>query len=483
MFGEAGSDAARQGGAMRILITAMLAMWMAAMARADGVFDLARKPGESVWVTLDERASRAEALAEPPMLRRVHGVLAVLSSSQVSELLASVDASAAGSAALTDAKPVCVIHMDGVAGKRVVVIERGSSGACAARVLDPAEPDVKPGRTMRCGIRADRLDGLLDAAAGYAGGFDEGAEKQARGEAFEVERPYQIGCLTLDARTIADRIGASGYIRFDPAARVLNKETLFARLPAGYNARRAAGLVVWMDPSPSGKPPLPLWKGLDALGMVCIGAANAGNDRGVTERLQLALDAVATARRRWNIDAGRVYVVGVSGGGKMSSILAPCFSDVFAGAVPIVGLSTYQRNETGEIGKAWPPEYSKPKGKRWDSARKARMAAITGTNDFNHAPMLAASTGLARDGMQVRLVDVPGMGHEFPSPEVFATQLAWVDEPARQAREASEKESMAAFEKAADTEAALLEIVRKWPWTEGAWKAVGAMEKRSAGGK
>ncbi len=470
---------------MRVLMAALVWVVCAALARADGVFDLARKPQESVWLSLDEHAPTRAVRSEPAMLRRVHGVLGQLTKEQVVELMGCADQNGRRGAAPPGARRVCAVHIDGPAGTSSIVIEQGSDGMYVAGVLDETVGEKAKGEQGKWYVlRAERVDRLLGSAAGYLGTFEGVVGEPRPGEVFEVSKPYQAGSVTLDARTIGERIGASGYIRLDPTARVLNKETFHARIPVGFQPKLAAGLVVWMDPSPDGRPPRAMWKALDELGMVCIGAANAGNDRGVTERLQLGLDAVATARRRWNIDASRVYVVGVSGGGKMASILAPCFADVFAGAVPIVGLSTFDRLQAGE-GKIWPAEYSKPKGKRWGEASRVRMVAVTGGNDFNHAQILAGVGALTRGGMQVRLCDVAGMGHEFPAPEVLTTQLGWVDEVARETRDRNTKEGRAAMEKAAATKqvADLMDVVGRWPWTEAAWEAAGEIGKKGEAGK
>src|SRR5436190_9817436 len=144
------------------------------------------------------------------------------------------------------------------------------------------------------------------------------------------------------------------------AERDLEEEKFSVRLPRGYGPRQPAGLLVWVDAGPSGRPPAPFAAALDELGIACIGAGSSGNNRLVSTRYQLALDAVATAERKFHIDPRRLYVTGVSGGGRVSSMLLGCFPEVFAGAVPIVGISFYENVPIG-TGKFWPAGYGKPK--------------------------------------------------------------------------------------------------------------------------
>ena len=318
------------------------------------------------------------------------------------------------------------------------------------------------------------MDHLLSGGDAYLGGFGEAAAREARGEVLDVPTPYVVGDIALDAKTIHERIGASGYIRYDPTSRDLAKERLHARLPAGYAPEHPAGLIVWIDASAEGRPPQPLFKALDQSGMICIGAAGAGNDRGVTDRLQLALDAAATAERRWHIDPERVYVAGISGGGKMASILGVCFPDVFDGAVAIVGLGSWETVPTGEGSKVWPAEFARPKGKAWEALKDRRVAVVTGDRDFNHRQITLTLDRVKTDRPEMKLYDIEGLGHEFPAPDRLAEVVGWIDE--RGAAAAKRREADAARELAAagDTPSAadLLRIVERWPWTAAAWRAV-----------
>ena len=111
--------------------------------------------------------------------------------------------------------------------------------------------------------------------------------------------------------------------------RVLDEELMYVRLPRGYSAKRPAGLLIWINAGIDGHIPDVFFPALDELGMVGVGIRKVENERPVADRYQLAFDAFATASKRFHIDPRRVYLTGISGGGRISSILAACFPDYF----------------------------------------------------------------------------------------------------------------------------------------------------------
>ena len=74
---------------------------------------------------------------------------------------------------------------------------------------------------------------------------------------------------------------------------------------------------------------------LDELGLIAVGVERAGNRRVFSERAQLMLDVIETARRRFHVDPRRIYMTGMSGGGRVTSAFSVCFPDVIRGSVPI----------------------------------------------------------------------------------------------------------------------------------------------------
>lgn len=391
-------------------------------AAADRVFDLARKSQQVTRITTSATEPTAEALAGDAGARRAAGVVAELSAQQVTELCAAVATKAPSERKAATARPVCYVHISGPAGSTRVVIEQDQAGVYTAA-------DVEPNSKLRRALlRTEIIDRVL-GNVGFLGSLSAKDVTDPLGQVFEVAPPFQCGPLLLDSATVTDRLGTGGISKFEPVSRELAKEKFFARLPKGYAPATPAGLLVWVNAGPSGQPPEGFAEALDARGIICIGAEGSGNDRDVTDRMQLALDAVNTARRRWNIDPSRIYASGLSGGAKVACMLVICMPDVFTGGVPIVGAAFYEVVPTGDQGKSWAALFSRPAGRRWEQLLKRRLAMVTGARDFNRPSVTAATKLFQRDKIDAKLFDLPELGHELPPPAAFAEQLAWVDTP------------------------------------------------------
>lgn len=361
----------------------------------------------------------------------------------------------------------------------VLILIRGDQ---SERVEFFITPDGDTG--VRCTDRPDRPawsinPGALDAtgAPWWRVGWTPNLAEP--GERITIEgSSAAASTTTLDAATVR-RIFRS---RYPALTRRLADERFHLRIPNGHDASTPAGLIVWVSPTADGRPPPALDPASDELGLIAVGADRAGNDRTLTDRFQLILDAVETARRRHLIDDRRIYIAGLSGGGRVAAILQCTMPDLFAGAMPIVGLDSYHAAPTGSGGRnptRWPASFGKPVPPVFRLAREHRIGAITGEMDVNHPEMIARARLMADDGLQVRLEIVPGMGHAMPDAARIAETLRWVDEPRREAVAAGVAEARRRLEDipryadAGDPEirAALIGVIRAGPWSDPAWEA------------
>jgi hypothetical protein len=314
------------------------------------------------------------------------------------------------------------------------------------------------------------------------------APDHPKGETFELPRPYRAGAVKLDRRTMLQRLYRGLTISNDSADRDLDSETMHVRLPRDYDPGRPAGLLVWASPTPSGRIPSALEPALDAMNLVAIGVDECGNDRDVQDKFQLMFDAVATASRRFHIDRRRVYLAGLSGGGKVSSVLTFCFPEIFAGAVCIVGLGT-DATLDAQWGEHRHPYFSRPRRRHLEMARLRPVAVVTGARDFNYAEMKARPDLLLEDGFdRVRFFDIPRLGHAMPGARELHEAIDYVDGAYRavRAREAGAAQLLLAayFEDRAGNVAptemadreALAEVMKAGPWTDAAWRAVALLQ-------
>ncbi len=296
---------------------------------------------------------------------------------------------------------------------------------------------------------------------------------------FVLEQPYIESPITLNPSTVRIRFKNN----FVKLSRDIADETYRVRLPKDYKADFPVGVLVWISPTPDGRIPVIFESILDELGMIAIGVDGNGNDRPITDRLQNHLDSIETLGDRYRIDRERIYVTGMSGGGKSACLLQLGFPDIFVGAVPIVGMNSYERAPTGTPGRFWPARMGKPSGKWWRLLTERRIAGITGSADFNEPEMSVRYQQLLDDGLDIRLDVIEGMAHTLPSSDQFGEALKWVDAPRRAAMVESFREAkdlMAAYAEAfgdqePDSPKArkmLIEVITLAPWTEPAWKAV-----------
>lgn len=488
MIDSAPTWAARSGRLAAALVSA------AATAAADAhpILDIDGRPAERAVVTATPAPPPAlpRDLADAPMARALAGIIGELDRSEMHALHLAVPLNPGPLSGVTIDHRIAVLHLERGATRKRVDLVRAMDGRLLLRSLDEALADgagdaVAPPEHVE--VRSGRLLDIARRWSAYRGGFGAGdAADVERGVVFEMEQPYASGWFVLGEDVLRERMyRGPAFKRMDltPQARELSDESLLLRVPPGYDPRRPAGLVVWIDPTPGGAPPREFDEALDELGFLCVGAAGAGNDRPVHDRFQLAFDAIATVQERFHIDPERIYVTGMSGGGRCASMLWGCFPDVFAGAIPIVGMHSYNTVRVpAAANKIWPRAYAKPKSELLRLLRDRRLAPMTGPPDFNHDNTIAHVKALDRDGMDVRAFVYDDMSHVMPEPERFAEALRWVDEPRRTSLAEAEARAerflgraMERFGGGAVEEPShrrlLVEAVASAPWSDAAWAA------------
>lgn len=408
------------------------------------------------------------------MLRTITGVAAVLEGKQVDALWACAKGRAAAVAGTESLMYRIRLERDGTQPLVVEVLRTELGEGVVRRVA----PDV--GATAPARLDDDAFLALSAAWPVYSGSFDPDPADQP-GRVVELVTPLRPGAVRLDRRTLGERLLGGRATQAQPVTRRLADARFSMRLPAGYHPRTPAGLLLWVHASPEGRPPASLAPIADAMNLVVVSAADAGNDRAIADRFQLVLDAVANAQARCHIDPSRVYAIGISGGGKVAGALWACFPDVVAGAIPVVGLAVYEATPAPG-GKLYPALFGKPGRDRLDRLRTQRLAAITGSADFNRDPVVGAFKVLERDKLAVKLWDIQGLGHTMPEASVLEEAVRWVDEPWRTAADARARrgdELLAALDadlargpiEAGTLRTRLVEITREAPWTPAAWTA------------
>lgn len=196
-------------------------------------------------------------------------------------------------------------------------------------------------------------------------------------------------------------------------------------VPPDYDAAgEPFGVVVWVSALESGAIPPQLRAAMDERRLIWIGANNAGNRRHLFPRAGLALDAAENVQRFYHIDPDRVFVSGLSGGGRMAAMEAVSYPDVFAGGMPIIGVTTYLTVAPAFNPNQLVPQFPTPAPDLLARAKRQPFVIMTGSGDFNREECRLTAAAYAREGFtDLHLLDIEGMGHEMPAVEDFARGL------------------------------------------------------------
>lgn len=435
------------------------------------VFDLPSGRPTSIIITrsVDTPPGMGES---SPMLDTIAGVIGTLPARDWNRLRAMVRAGQQPES-LDGTALVGVMHLrSATASKRVEILRLPDSSLIASEI-DPMHDNDQ----AAAAVLPPEFAQIMSGWNHYQGGF--GPTDTPMASNVDMPHPYIPASITFDPETLGDRLLSGGRTNLRGMARELETETLWVRLPAGYDPRTPAGLLVWVDPTESGQPPEFMHPAADAMNFIIVGAASAGNDRHVADRHQLTFDAIANATIRYHVDPTRVYAVGASGGARLACMYWGAFPHTFTGAVAIVGAAAYDNVPIGN-GQYLPREYLLPDGVR-ALLRKQRLAAISGPPDFNFVAIDRIIHAIASDGFPARLFDYDDMGHNHPRPERFTNVLEWVDEPWKTAqadaldRAATMLEGYKSRQTGPPTSPAqreaLIRITQLAPWSAPAWEA------------
>ena len=148
-----------------------------------------------------------------------------------------------------------------------------------------------------------------------------------------------LGAFSVST-TLPELVGAESASRFEGVIAPDEAIEWELYVPETYDPGNPAGLMVYISPSVAGKIP-EQWKAvMAASNLIWIGANSSGNRTRVSRRATYAIFAPTVVARHYRVDASRVYVSGFSGGGRVASMVAPQYPQIFKGAIFICGVET-----------------------------------------------------------------------------------------------------------------------------------------------
>jgi predicted esterase len=211
----------------------------------------------------------------------------------------------------------------------------------------------------------------------------------------------------------------------------LASESFEVHVPESYKVGEKWGLFVWVSPGDRGNLHENWREVLEKHKLILIGPNKVGNQRAIWCRMGLAIDAAHNMKKRYDIDANRIYVSGASGGGRVASMLGVCYPDVFKGGLYIIGCNFYREMTAPNTGgKVWRRGYAPPPATILMQAKKTvSHVLLTGETDDNRVQMKMYFGEFKKDGfLGVTYIEVPGMGHQAPGPEWFEKGLVAMQE-------------------------------------------------------
>lgn len=211
------------------------------------------------------------------------------------------------------------------------------------------------------------------------------------------------------------------------------EESFEVYVPEAYDGSEAYGLLVWVSPSPSGSMPGHWRDVMDTHKLIWIGANKSGNPEKTWRRMGMALDAADNMTKQYNIDEHRIYLGGLSGGGRISSHMGIVYSDIFNGAFMMVGCDFYKSIRLpSKPEQVWQARFAAPRGGQLNKARKEnRYVFLTGEVDYSREQTAEIyRQGYLREQFwYADYLEVPGMGHTYPPAEWFGRGIELLDAP------------------------------------------------------
>ncbi len=459
----------------------------------DAVFTAGSRPAQYGVVTAAWAEPPRGEVPPTPMLQEIAGIAAVLNAREIRDLNRAIEPQTRIDGPIPDRIGGWTVHLaprthGAFVEDHAVRVRRTAEGWPIAISADRrTRLNTAAFDRISRGWRPTRPDplgrsGLLNS--GFVDPDDETATSPPATRLIEsVQSP-----IRLDAQAISLRFGRGGDPLFaGTLTRSIEQESFRLTPPPDPIPGRPMGLIVWINPTERGSVPPTVTEAAARIGLAVVVSRNAGNTRPVVDRLQISLDAVASAERSIWLDRERIYVGGMSGGGRLASMLWAGAPDVFTGAVCVVGINSQHRVPTGS-GTVWPASHKVPAPPLGTTLRPHPIAAISGVRDFNFTESGARIDALIRDGFRARLFDVPDLGHTLPNAGHLADAFGWIDRVVLERRAEAAEAGQALLDQIEPTrltlpptelaprERRLLERVTLIaPWTEPAWEAAAAL--------
>lgn len=199
-------------------------------------------------------------------------------------------------------------------------------------------------------------------------------------------------------------------------------------VPKSYDGSVPYGLIAYVNSGDGGGPPGKYADICDKHKLIWIGGTKIGNERSTWFRIRLSIDGVHNIQARYRIDGERIYGMGQSGGGRVTSLMAVPYADVFSGgAIYLIGCNPFVMPSDKTVAT------------RIDALAKAnRFAFVTGSDDYNKPGTIDVHASyLSLKFPHLVYLEQPGLDHNTPAADWFEKAVVFNDGPVIAAATAS----------------------------------------------
>jgi hypothetical protein len=200
----------------------------------------------------------------------------------------------------------------------------------------------------------------------------------------------------------------------------LTQEPFELYVPRSYDGSVPYGLIAYVNSGEGGGPPGTYAEICDRHKLIWVGGTRLHNQRPTWSRMRLTIDGVHNVRARYRIDSERIYGMGQSGGGRVTSLMAVPYADVFSGgAIYLIGCDPFLLPADRTVAA------------RLDAlAKTRRFAFVTGSDDYNRPGTIEVHT--VYQGLRfphLAYLEEPGLAHATPSAAWFEKAVVSNDAP------------------------------------------------------
>jgi predicted esterase len=173
-----------------------------------------------------------------------------------------------------------------------------------------------------------------------------------------------------------------------------------------------SGVLVYVSPTSSSAPSPDWLQVFEDKNLIWVAAEDFGNTKPSAERILTALMGLAKVQQVFRTDSSRIYIAGMSGGGRIASKAATQFPQMFTGAIYIVGVDFWEDTKKSPV----------------DFISRNRYVFLTGNRDFNRREIRNVFKKYQKAGVKhALLMDLNGYGHQTPNAEQLAAALEFLD--------------------------------------------------------